>query len=131
MTSTRGRTFIGSRSSSCRAGRRPSYASYSPTGCSSIIRSCTSGTATLDTRSPPNSEHASPTAPLGQPLRRARLPRLADILVDRLADHSLGQLVEVLAKLLGQCEKLRPQRSLVERLRHPHLHRAVAATGLP
>jgi hypothetical protein len=72
----------------------------------------------------------SPATSNGQSLRWAGLRRLIHIRVDRLADHPLGELLEVRVQLLRERKKFRPQRSLVKRLRRAQKHRAVTALGL-
>src|SRR5438876_1550557 len=69
-------------------------------------------------------------ARLRQRLGSGALRRLADVVVDGLADHTRRQLVEVGIELFGKGEELGPECSLVKRLRSAHLHGAVAPAGL-
>src|SRR5512139_1050391 len=63
---------------------------------------------------------------LRRPFKLLRsLRRFADIVVDRLTNHSVGELFEALLELLGQRLILGPQRAIVKRTRRADQHRRV------
>ncbi len=65
--------------------------------------------------------------PQAEELRRlGDLLGLADVAVDHLPDDAVGERLDVLAKLFGEREVLRPQGALVEGLGRTHLQGAVA-----
>jgi hypothetical protein len=66
----------------------------------------------------------------GQRLGRGLFGRLADVLVDRLADDALRELIEVSVELLGQREELGPERAVLEDLRRADDDRTVAPSAL-
>jgi len=55
---------------------------------------------------------------------------LADVVVDRLADHACRQLVEVSVEFVGEGKELRPEGLVLEGLWGADLHRAASSPGV-
>jgi hypothetical protein len=72
---------------------------------------------------------SGPRPRLRQRLRRGCLRGFRHVIVDRLANHALGELAQVGVELLREGAVLRPQGSIVKRLRRPDLHGGATSPG--